>query len=38
MTGAILGVNVHIFSKELFPEKEIVELAEEFAKESGAIS
>ena len=37
VTGAILGVNVHIFSpKELFPEKEIVELAEEFAKESGA--
>ena len=37
VTGAILGVNVHIFSpKELFPEKEIVELAEGFAKESGA--
>jgi len=30
-------VNVHIFSpKELFTEKEIVELAEGFAKESGA--
>ena len=37
VTGAILGVNVHIFSpKELFPEKEIVELAEGYAKESGA--
>ena len=37
VTGAILGVNVHIFSpKELFPEQEIVELAEGFAKESGA--
>ena len=37
VTGAILGVNVHIFSpKELFPEKEIVELAEGLAKESDA--
>ena len=37
VTGAILGVNVHIFSpKELFPEEEIVTLAEGYAKESGA--
>ena len=37
VTGAILGVNVHIFSpKELFPEEEIVKLAEGYAKESGA--
>lgn len=37
VTGAILGVNVHIFSpKELFPETEIVELAQQYAKESGA--
>ena len=37
VTGAILGVNVHIFSpKELFPEPEIVALAEGYAKESGA--
>lgn len=37
VTGAILGVNVHIFSpKELFPEEEIVTLAKEYAKESGA--
>ena len=37
VTGAILGVNVHIFSpKELFPEEEVVALAEGFAKESGA--
>ena len=37
VTGAILGVNVHIFSpKELFPAEEIVALAEGYAKESGA--
>ena len=37
VTGAILGVNVRIFSpKELFPEAEILELAEGYAKESGA--
>ncbi|BCP58030.1 ornithine carbamoyltransferase, catabolic [Streptococcus parasuis] len=37
VTGAILGVNVHIFSpKELFPDETVVALAEGFAKESGA--
>lgn len=37
VTGAILGVNVGIFSpEELFPAPEVVELAEGFAKESGA--
>lgn len=37
VTGSILGVNVHIFSpKELFPEPEIVALAEQYAAESGA--
>lgn len=37
VTGAILGVNVRIFSpKELFPAQEVVELAEAFAKESDA--
>lgn len=37
VTGAILGVNVHIFSpKTLFPEQEIVTLAEQYAKVSGA--
>lgn len=37
VTGAILGVNVRICSpKELFPNKEVTELAEKFAKESGA--
>ncbi|MBF0806726.1 MULTISPECIES: ornithine carbamoyltransferase [unclassified Streptococcus] len=37
VTGAILGVNVRIFSpKELFPASEVVDLAERFAKESGA--
>lgn len=37
VTGALLGVNVHIFSpKELFPETEIVELAEGYAKENGS--
>ena len=34
VTGAILGVNVHIFSpKELFPDETVVTLAEGFAKE-----
>ncbi len=33
VTGAILGVNVHIFSpKELFPEEEVVALAEVLRK------
>lgn len=37
VTGAILGVNVHIFSpKELYPSDEVVALAQGFAKESGA--
>lgn len=37
VTGAILGVNVHIFSpKELFPEEEVVSLAKGYAKESGS--
>ncbi|EJN94688.1 ornithine carbamoyltransferase [Streptococcus ratti] len=37
VTGAILGVNVRIFSpKELFPADDIVKLAESYAKESGA--
>lgn len=37
VAGTLMGVNVHIFSpKELFPEEEIVKLAEGFAKESGA--
>lgn len=37
VTGAILGVNIHIFSpKELSPKQEIITLAEGFAKESGA--
>lgn len=37
VTGAILGVNVHIFSpKELYPDLEVVALAEKFASESGA--
>ena len=36
VTGAILGVNVRIFSpKELFPSDEVVALAEGYAKESG---
>ncbi|MFX4004043.1 ornithine carbamoyltransferase, partial [Streptococcus suis] len=37
VTGAILGVNVHIFSpKELFPEEEVYALDEGIAKERGA--
>ena len=37
VTGAILGVNVHIFSpKELFPEQRNCWIGEGFAKESGA--
>lgn len=37
VTGAILGVNIRICSpKSLFPEKEIVDMAEGFAKESGS--
>ena len=37
VTGAILGVNVHVFSpKELFPDQSVVELAKGYAKESGA--
>ncbi len=37
VAGTLMGVNVHIFSpKELFPAEEIVKLAEEYAKESGA--
>lgn len=37
VTGAILGVNVHIFSpKELFPEEEVVALAKGYAAESGS--
>lgn len=37
VTGAILGVNMRIVAPEsLFPDKAIVELAEGFAKESGA--
>lgn len=35
--GAMLGVNVHIVApKELHPEQHIVEIAEKFAKDSGA--
>lgn len=37
VTGAILGVNVHIFApQELFPAPEVVALAEDFAQNSGA--
>lgn len=37
VTGSMLGVNVRILApKELHPAKEIVEMAEKFAKESGA--
>lgn len=37
VTGAILGVNVHIVAPEaLFPEGEIVELAQAYADKSGA--
>ncbi|WP_034549794.1 ornithine carbamoyltransferase [Carnobacterium funditum] len=36
VTGAILGANIHIVTpKELFPEQEIVDMAEKFAKKSG---
>lgn len=37
VTGAILGVNIHVFSpKELFPSDEVVSLAKLYAKENGA--
>ncbi|MFZ8764335.1 ornithine carbamoyltransferase [Enterococcus diestrammenae] len=37
VTGAILGVNVHIVAPEaLFPEGEIIELAQAYADKSGA--
>ena len=37
VTGAILGANIRIVTpKELFPEQEIVDMAEEFAKVSGS--
>ncbi|HEM5083842.1 TPA: ornithine carbamoyltransferase [Streptococcus suis] len=37
VTGALLGVNVHIFSpKELFPVQSILDLAQSFAAQSGA--
>ncbi|MEO1772861.1 ornithine carbamoyltransferase [Candidatus Enterococcus ferrettii] len=37
ITGAILGVNTHIVTpEELFPRAKLVELAQEYAKESGA--
>ena len=37
VTGAILGVNIRIVSPEsLFPEKEIVEMAQSFADQSGS--
>ncbi|NQP18386.1 ornithine carbamoyltransferase [Streptococcus suis] len=37
VTGALLGVNVHIFSpKELFPEQSVLDLAQSFAAASGA--
>src|SRR5690606_18208459 len=37
VTGAILGVNVHIVSpKELFPEQNIVDMAQGFADKSGS--
>lgn len=37
VTGAILGVNVHIVSpKSLFPEDELVEMARTFAETSGS--
>ncbi|MDN6626165.1 MAG: ornithine carbamoyltransferase [Pisciglobus halotolerans] len=37
VTGAILGANIRIVTpKELFPEQEIVDMAENFAKESGS--
>ncbi|GEK89207.1 ornithine carbamoyltransferase [Alkalibacterium putridalgicola] len=37
ITGAILGVNVHIVSPEsLFPDEELVDLAKEYAEKSGS--
>lgn len=37
VTGAILGVNVHIVSpKSLFPEEELVDMAQTFAETSGS--
>lgn len=37
VTGALLGVNVHIFSpQELFPEQSVLDLAQSFAAASGA--
>ena len=37
VTGAILGVNIRIVSPEsLFPEKELVDMAQSFAKQSGS--
>lgn len=37
VTGALLGVNVHIFSpKEVFPEQSVLDLAQSFAAASGA--
>ncbi|MGL0748976.1 ornithine carbamoyltransferase [Secundilactobacillus paracollinoides] len=37
VTGAILGVNIHIVApKELFPTQETQDIANKFAKESGA--
>lgn len=37
VTGALLGINVHIFSpKELFPEQSVLDLAQSFAAASGA--
>lgn len=37
VTGALLGVNITIAApKELFPDKSVVDLAEKYAKESGA--
>uniref|UniRef100_UPI0024094E04 ornithine carbamoyltransferase n=1 Tax=Atopococcus tabaci TaxID=269774 RepID=UPI0024094E04 len=37
VTGAILGVNVHIVSpKSLFPEEELVKMAQSFAETSGS--
>lgn len=37
VTGAILGANIRIVTpKELFPEQDIIDMAEKFAKESGS--
>lgn len=37
VTGAILGVNIHICSpKSLFPSEEITNMAQQYAKESGS--